>query len=330
MSLLMRVPIATFLVLIFVTVFEKGCNGQLSTTFYATTCPNISSVVLNVIQQAQRADVRAAPKLIRLHFHDCFVDGCDGSLLLDNADGILSEKDAFPNAGSVDGFGIVDNMKTALESVCPGVVSCADILALASQISVNLVGGPSYSVPLGRRDGRTANRAGANTELPSPFANLDELRSNFSAKGLDSTDLVALSGAHTFGRAKCNTFSHRLYNFANSGGPDQTIEPTYLETLRQTCPQNGAGTTLENLDQSTPDEFDNEYFENLQSGKGLLQTDQLLFSSTGSDTVAIVDRFGDSETEFFDAFVRSIIKMGNIAPLTGTQGEIRADCKRVN
>ncbi|KAL7084433.1 hypothetical protein ACP275_14G223100 [Erythranthe tilingii] len=327
---MLRVPIATFLVLIFVLGFEKGCNGQLSTTFYATTCPNISSVVRNVIEQAQRVDVRSAPKLIRLHFHDCFVDGCDGSLLLDNADGILSEKDAFPNAGSVDGFSLVDNIKTALESVCPGVVSCADILAIASQISVNLVGGPSYLVPLGRRDGRTANRAGANTELPSPLANLNELKSNFSAKGLDSTDLVALSGAHTFGRAKCNTFSHRLYNFANSGGPDQTIEPTYLARLRQTCPQNGAPTTLENLDQSTPDEFDNGYFENLQSGKGLLQTDQLLFSSTGADTVAVVNRFGDSETEFFDAFVRSIIKMGNIAPLTGTQGEIRADCKRVN
>lgn len=59
--------------------------------------------------------------------------------MLDNGDGIESEKDAAPNRGSVDGFDIVDDIKTALENVCPGVVSCADILALASQISVDLV-----------------------------------------------------------------------------------------------------------------------------------------------------------------------------------------------
>ncbi|KAI3461051.1 hypothetical protein Pfo_017714 [Paulownia fortunei] len=307
-----------------------GCNAQLSTTFYGSTCPNVSSVVRNVMEQAQRGDVRAGAKLIRLHFHDCFVNGCDGSILLDNADGIESEKEANPNRDSADGFDIVDDIKTALENVCPGVVSCADILALASQISVNLAGGPSYDVPLGRRDSRTANREGADRELPSPFASLDELESNFSAKGLDSTDLVALSGAHTFGRARCLTFSPRLYNFDNSGQPDPSIDTTYLETLRQTCPENGNGGTLANLDQSTPNDFDNDYFENLQSGRGLLQSDQELFSTSGADTVGIVNRFGNSQSEFFDAFVQSMIKMGNISPLTGTDGEIRADCKRVN
>lgn len=138
------------------------------------------------------------------------------------------------------------------------------------------------------------------------------------------------SGAHTFGRARCSTFSPRLYNFQNSGGPDETIDPTYLETLRQTCPENGNANTLENLDQSTPNDFDSDYFENLQDRTGLLRSDQVLFSTSGADTVDIVDRFGNSESEFFDAFVQSIIKMGNISPLTGSEGEIRADCKRVN
>ena len=65
--------------------------------------------------------------------------GCDGSILLDNADGIVSEKDANPNINSADGYSVVDDIKTALENVCPGVVSCADILTIASQISVSLV-----------------------------------------------------------------------------------------------------------------------------------------------------------------------------------------------
>lgn len=64
--------------------------------------------------------------------------GCDASLLLDDADGIDSEKDALPNQ-STDGYEVIDNVKTALENVCPGVVSCADIVALASEILVVLV-----------------------------------------------------------------------------------------------------------------------------------------------------------------------------------------------
>lgn len=66
------------------------------------------------------------------------MQGCDASILLDNANGIESEKGEVPNL-SVAGYDVVDNIKTALENVCPGVVSCADILAIASQISVSLV-----------------------------------------------------------------------------------------------------------------------------------------------------------------------------------------------
>lgn len=66
--------------------------------------------------------------------------GCDGSILLDNnGTTIISEKDAAPNTNSTRGFDVVDNIKTALENACPGVVSCADILALASEASVSLV-----------------------------------------------------------------------------------------------------------------------------------------------------------------------------------------------
>ncbi|BFG33455.1 hypothetical protein CerSpe_197280 [Prunus speciosa] len=316
--------------IILVTICVLGnSNAQLSSTFYTTTCPNVTSVVRGVVEQAQQNDIRIGAKLIRVHFHDCFVNmqGCDGSIMLDNADGIESEKDAAPNQ-STDGYDVVDDIKTALENVCPGVVSCADILAIASQILVSANGGPTWEVQLGRRDSRTANRAGT-TAIPSPFENLEQIAKKFSDVGLDSTDLVALSGAHTFGRARCATFVHRLYNFSGTGNPDPTIDTTYLETLRQICPNGGNGGTLADLDQSTRDGFDNNYFANLQNKRGLLQTDQELFSTSG-DTVAIVNRFANSQSDFFDSFGQSMINMGNIRPLTGSDGEIRSDCKRVN
>lgn len=61
-------------VLLFLIIMIGGCRAQLSTTFYASTCSNMTSIVEGVIEQAQKNDVRIGAKLIRLHFHDCFVD----------------------------------------------------------------------------------------------------------------------------------------------------------------------------------------------------------------------------------------------------------------
>ncbi|MBA0721026.1 hypothetical protein Golax_008606 [Gossypium laxum] len=294
---------------------------QLIPTFYGNTCPNLTTIVGGVLQQAVQSDIRIGAKLIRAHFHDCM--GCDGSLLLDNdaANGIVSEKDATPNQ-TID-VDIVDNIKTALENACPGLVSCADILALGSQIGVSLAGGPTWQVPLGRRDSRTANQDGTSA-IPSPFDDFSVLQRKFRDVGLDdSTDLVALSGAHTFGRAQCQTFSSRI-------GTDPTLDPTFSDVLAQICPQGRNGNALANLDSSTADDFDNNYYTNLQNNRGLLQTDQSLFSTTKASTVAIVNRFAGSQRDFFDAFVQCMINMGNISPLTGSNGEIRANCRRIN
>ncbi|KAL4611888.1 hypothetical protein ACB092_08G158700 [Castanea dentata] len=229
-------PFSVQVTILFTSLLFSSSIAQLNPTFYDTTCANVSSIVRGVVQQAAQNDERIGAKLIRLHFHDCFVDGCDGSILLDDADGIASEKNAAPNAGSAAGFDVVDDIKTALENVCPGVVSCADILAISSQILVSMAGGPTWEVQLGRRDSKSANQAGANTSIPSPFESLSKITAKFTAVGLDSTDLVALSGAHTFGRAQCRVFSHRLYNFSSTGNPDPSLDTTYLGTLRQTCP----------------------------------------------------------------------------------------------
>ncbi|XP_031492508.2 peroxidase A2-like [Nymphaea colorata] len=323
-----KLSMATFFLLL--GAFAPLANAQLSATFYQTTCPNVTSVVSSVIQQALQSDARIGASLIRLHFHDCFVQGCDASILLDNAANIASEKDALPNANSTRGFDVLDNIKTALESQCRGVVSCADILAIAAQVSVTLAGGPSWAVQLGRRDSTTADQNGANNLIPAPTEVLSSIQSKFTTVGLDTTDLVALSGAHTFGRAQCRFFVNRLYNFTGNNTPDPTLDSNYLATLRQLCPQGGDGTVLANLDPTTPNGFDNNYFSNLQGNRGLLQSDQELLSTSGAATIPIVNSFSSNQTLFFQSFATAMIKMGNFRPLTGSSGQIRANCRRVN
>uniref|UniRef100_J3LLQ6 Peroxidase n=1 Tax=Oryza brachyantha TaxID=4533 RepID=J3LLQ6_ORYBR len=305
----------------------------MSPSYYDYSCPSVHDTVRRVIQEARVANPRAPASLLRLHFHDCFVNGCDGSVLLDNAGAMQSEKNAPPNNGSARGFDVVDTIKAALENACPGVVSCADILALAAEISVELSGGPSWNVVLGRRDGTTANFDGA-SELPGPRDAVGLLRQKFSDLGLDDTDFVALQGAHTIGRAQCRLFNDRLYNISGTMQPDQTLDMAYLNELRQCCPASEPeSTTLRNLDPPTPDAFDNSFYANIVRNRGLLQSDQGMLSAPGgaaATTAPIVVRFAGSQDDFFQSFATAMIKMGNIGSLTGSLGEIRRNCRVVN
>nr|CAD1817495.1 unnamed protein product [Ananas comosus var. bracteatus] len=127
---------------------------------------------------------------------------------------------AKPNNGSVRGFDVIDNIKSAVENVCPGVVSCADILAITSRDSVVILGGPNWNVKLGRRDSTTASLSGANNNIPSPSNSLSTLISKFSAQGLSTKDMVALSGAHTIGQARRRSLLELDENEDDDGADD--------------------------------------------------------------------------------------------------------------
>ncbi|WZZ21974.1 hypothetical protein YC2023_123361 [Brassica napus] len=306
------------LLLLSLLMFGILGNAQLSSDFYSESCPNVTIIARRLIQRAGRSDVRLTAKVMRLHFHDCFVNGCDGSVLLDAApvDGVEGEKEAFQNAGSLDGFEVIDDIKTALENVCPGVVSCADILAIAAEISVSLAGGPSWDVLLGRRDGRTANRGDAVAALPLGPDSMEILTSKFSVHNLDTTDLVALSGNLYIPVLNLRSRPKNIGHLA--------------ENTAKKCPQGRSLTARVNLDPTSPDSFDNDYFKNLQNNRGVIESDQILFSSKGAPTVSLVNRFAKSLRKFYKAFAKSMIKMGNVRVLTGNDGEIRRDCRRVN
>lgn len=70
------------------------------------------------------------------------MQGCDASILLDTdpAHGIQSERDSRMNFG-IKFTEVIDNIKSEFESSCPGVVSCADIVAMAARDAVTQVKG---------------------------------------------------------------------------------------------------------------------------------------------------------------------------------------------
>ncbi|XVE60086.1 hypothetical protein DITRI_Ditri05aG0098500 [Diplodiscus trichospermus] len=307
-----------------------AARSQLTTDFYSKTCPSLLSIVRKQVQSAIKTEMRMAASLLRLHFHDCFVNGCDASVLLDGDNS--TEKFSLANINSARGFEVVDAIKSAVESACSGVVSCADILAIAARDSVLLSGGPTWRVLLGRRDGLVSNATLANAALPSPFESLDAIIKKFDNVGLNITDVVSLSGGHTIGFAKCSTFDNRLFNFSETGAPDSTMETTMLSDLQSFCPVNGDRNRITAFDRNSTDLFDNHYFQNLLNGKGLLGSDQILYSSdlATSTTKTLVQSYSTNSMLFFSDFANSMIKMGNISPLTGSNGQIRKNCRAVN
>ncbi|XP_047337100.1 peroxidase 43 [Impatiens glandulifera] len=323
----MAVAISLFIIFVCLCGISIS-EGQLRAGFYADTCPDAESTVSSVVREAAQFSSKVAPALLRLHFHDCFVQGCDGSILINN--GGNAEKHAFSHQG-VGGFEVIDKAKSQLENLCPGVVSCADIVALAARDAVVLANGPAYVVQTGRRDGRVSSVSAADN-MPDVTDSIQQLKAKFIQKGLSEKDLVILSAAHTIGTTACFFMTERLYSFPQNGGTDPSINPSFLPELRSSCPQNGNVNARLPIDRGSGDTFDVRIMQNIRGGFAVLQSDAQLY--VDETTKEIVDSYIDPNPIFgpnFESdFADSMVRMGTLGVNTGFEGEIRRTCSAFN
>ncbi|KAJ4957625.1 hypothetical protein NE237_024736 [Protea cynaroides] len=306
---------AAFTVLGFILLsFTSLCYGDLQVGFYKKKCgfKEVELMVRKVITAQFYNDSTIVAALLRLHFHDCFVRGCDASILLD---GNSTEKNAPPNF-SVRGFDLIDQAKALVEGACPGLVSCADIIAIAARDAVYLAGGGWYNVETGRRDGLVS--LASEVDLPAPSFSVSQAIAAFGRKGLNTTDMVLLLGGHTVGVTHCSLLQDRLYNFQNTGKPDPTMDTFLASILRSKCPQNAAKDNTVNLDQNpeSTDVVDKSYYKQLMIKRGILQIDQelALDPQTNATVMSLATGY-----KFSAQFGQAMVKMGAIEVLTGTQ-----------
>ncbi|PIN18327.1 Peroxidase [Handroanthus impetiginosus] len=250
-----------------------------------------------------------------------YFKGCDGSVLLNSTANSTAEKDAIPNQ-SLRGFQVIDAVKSDVERSCPGRVSCADILALVARDAVRQINGPSWQVPLGRRDGNVsiANEALAN--LPPPSFNITQLIASFASKGLNVRDLVVLSGGHTIGVSHCSSFTNRLYNFTGRNDTDPSMDRNYVTALRRRCTPTDR-TTIVQMDPGSFNDFDSDYYTIVRKRRGLFQSDAALLNNNDTRSYVLLHSNSSGQSSFFSDFAASMVKMGQIGVLTGSSGEVR-------
>lgn len=299
-------------------------QAQLRIGFYSQTCPNAESIVKSVVTDATKEDQRVPPILLRLHFHDCFVEGCDGSILIDNGAPNL-ERGAAGHAG-VQGFDQIKRAKQEIEAQCPGVVSCADIVAMAARDAVALAGGPIYEVETGRRDGRVSNIQLAK-DMPEVNDSIQLLKTKFKKKGLSDQELVILSGAHSIGTTACFFMPNRLYDFSGRNDSDPQINSKFLPELQRLCPRNGDQNARIFLDPVTSNTMDGQIMHNIKNGFAVLASDARLYD--GGSTKKVVDSYVQS-SNFEQDFATAMVRMGRIGVKVGSNGEIRHSCNDFN
>ncbi|KAG1365356.1 hypothetical protein COCNU_12G003560 [Cocos nucifera] len=246
--------------------------------------------------------------------------GCDGSVLINSTSNNQAEKAATPNL-TLRGFDFIDRVKSLVEKECPGVVSCADILALVARDAVGVIGGPFWRVPTGRRDGRISNSTEALNNIPAPTFNFSALQTSFANKGL---------GAHTIGISHCSSFNSRLYNFTGKGDQDPSLDSFYAANLKKNkCKSPNDNTSITEMDPGSFRTFDLGYYKNVLKRRGLFQSDAALITNAASKS-SIINIVSSPPQVFFQVFAASMEKMNRIEVLTGSMGEIRKHCAVVN
>ncbi|KAL0726381.1 hypothetical protein Bca4012_022474 [Brassica carinata] len=316
--------------------------------YYQDSCPTAERIITKGIREIYDAKPSVAPSLIRLLFHDCFIEGCDASVLLDADESLTSEKEAPPNL-SLKGFDVIESIKSELETVCPGVVSCADVLVLAAREAVLMAGGPFYPLETGRKDSVVAFKEIAERELPKPQASISVILASFATRGFNERETVSLFGAHSIGITHCTFFEDRLYNFSGTGKPDPELDTGFQQELKTKCPFSasapspgtGIGSSIPASDyggvssagrgndgaidlsynnEGGEENFGTRYYRRLMQKKGLMYADQQL---TGREETEMWVRAYASDTQLFRRdFAMSMMKLSNYHVLTGPLGNL--------
>ncbi|CAA6672509.1 unnamed protein product [Spirodela intermedia] len=307
---------AALLGVVVVVVGAAMAEGKLAVDYYAASCPRAAEIVSETVVSKQIASPTTAAGTLRVFFHDCFLDGCDGSVLVSSTAFHRAERDADINLSLPgDAFDLVVRAKTAVELACPASSPAPTSSPSPPATSSPCSAAPSSRPPRPQGQPRLPCRPRRRAPPPRQRHRLPAHRAIRAARLLGAGARRAVRRAH---RRVC-----ALQGVRSTGGPgrwrraDAAAEPRYAEAVRRACADYRSRPTVAVFnDVMTPNKFDNVYFQNLRRGMGL--------------TRPFVELYAADEGVFFRDFARAIEKLSVYGVKTGGQGEVRRRCDQFN
>ncbi|KAL9681667.1 hypothetical protein QQ045_013454 [Rhodiola kirilowii] len=162
--------------------------------------PVVDTEYLKQINKARR-DLRAliaqrncAPIMLRLAWHDAGTYDCKTKT--GGPNGSIRNEEEYSH-GANNGLKIALDFCEEVKAKYPKI-TYADLYQLAGVVAVEVTGGPTIDFVPGRKDSKVSTKEG---RLPDAKQGSSHLKDVFYRMGLSDKDIVALSGAHTLGRA---------------------------------------------------------------------------------------------------------------------------------
>lgn len=119
--------------------------------------------------------------------------------------------------------------------------------------------------------------------------------------------------------------------FRDRAYTERNILPAFAQFLQNICPIDASGdNNLGPFDVRSHNVFNNDYFLGLTNFEGLLHTDQLLFTGSGTETDILVQMYANNEGLFFADFAAAIFKMSRLGIEIAGTGVIRKNCRFPN
>ena len=128
---------------------------------------------------------------------------------------------------------------------------------------------------------------------------------------------------------RCRFFTDRIYNFAGTGAPDDSIDPDMVGEMRAVCGgDGGAPMEMGYYRQGREVGFGAHYYAELLEGRGILRADQQLTAGSTVRWVRVYASGARGEEVFREDFAHAMVKLSAIAPLTGSDGQVRIRCSK--
>jgi len=260
------------------------------------------------------------PIMIRLAWHDAGT--FDKNLKRGGANGSIRFEPEIKhgaNAGLTIALNLLKNIKKSHENV-----GWADLLQMASAVAIEHAGGPKIPMKYGRVDAQGPEDCTPDGTLPgaaapfgdgSPSAG-DHLRRVFYRMGLNDQEIVALSGAHTLGRAWKN----------RSGfGAENGTRYTTGDVMPRADGKPGYGSKGGTSWTEKWLRFDNSYFTNLVNRDTdpellKLETDTTLIDDPQFKPYAV--KYANDQSAFFSDYAQAHKKLSELgAKFESVDGE---------